>query len=838
MNDKRKKKITLCRISTNFRDSKYKASFKTLAIGLHLIRAYCLTNPRVCESYDIEVKAFHLKTETGLIISELLADNPSMIGFSSYQVDYIKTIEVAESIKAIRPEIIIVAGGPQFFDAEEELRRHEFIDIAIPFEGELTFEELLISNIEGRGVGTVRGLAYRKDGVICFSGPREELLDINKIPTVNTDEYLSEITDSVICQLSRGCSHACGYCAYAYDKYRELPMSRVREELSRIFAKKDIVRIIFADLDLAYGVDRFNELLDFLIEHNDRKVVIDGFWCSLPKISGCLAKMREAGFRTEFDISLQSVSDHVLKKSNRKWLSLKQMKDIIPKILEHFPQASVELILGLPGETPESFRNDHLTLFRHGIRGFNVFELMVLPGSEFYKRREELGLVWHDNVSYQLKSNPDFSETQMKEAKDFSTNFQILAWILHPSDMHLYEKWGMDIIAIADRIETLKAHCSADYDMGIVAAHVSEDAIDALTEFLENDFGFDSVKTKIINEYLHFRFKLDRFEIDAVRELLEGENKGTEPPVGRFIKLEATPDILQFLDIKRIGEGEGSGDSRGIRTVHAIFNHTERKIVLTEGGDPVFYGGFLEIASTVRNYPGILSELNPETHSKALYIIVRLAETGAVDRTRFEEFVSTHRVLSSILKQADFELLRKWGVVLNNISSINDNPSTINVSESKAEMTSAERLADLILCEYSIHDDKVSLFKEYIKIKHSTHEFEKRIRTENVKKNDGLIDEYLKYIVSREVLEMLGISEKRVEIGEDGKAVVFAVYNRKYGMAIYLSGKNNTGLERVLNAAMKNNTLEKISETVGIADTETKRMIFRMQEAGFFSRKK
>ena len=67
-----KQKVVLCRISPNFRDYKYKAKPVSLAIALHSLRSYCLDNSRIRDSYDIEIKTYHLKTETEKIIAGVL----------------------------------------------------------------------------------------------------------------------------------------------------------------------------------------------------------------------------------------------------------------------------------------------------------------------------------------------------------------------------------------------------------------------------------------------------------------------------------------------------------------------------------------------------------------------------------------------------------------------------------------------------------------------------------------------------------------------------------------------------------------------------------------------
>ncbi|MEW6203227.1 MAG: radical SAM protein [bacterium] len=564
-----KQKIILCKISPDFSDAGDNALPCTLALGLHYIRAYCLQNPAINNSFDIKIKTFRGQEKTKKIINSLEKEKPQLVGFSSYDVEYLKTIEVAEAVKKRLPETKIVVGGPQFYSAEEELRRHWFIDVAVPFEGELPFEDYLSSIIEGRAPETVRGIAFRKGGDVRYTGLLTEQVDLKKIPPIYDDELLDTVSGAIIYQTSRGCAHRCAFCSSAYDKYREFPLDQVKDDLDRMLSKPKIKRIIFADLDLAHNAERFKEILDFLIEHNKRQVLVDGFWSSLPKIEPYIGLMREAGFIREFGISMQSGALKPLKIARRQWLTVEHLRKVAPTIVKHFPDTRVEFILGLPGESPESFRESHYAVFECGIRKFLVVDLMVSPGSEFHERRKELGLEYRDDVSYRIKSTPDFSEEELQRAREFSKNFQILAWILQPSDLELYKKWGMNIIDIADRIKTLKDYCTDATEMGISFRQVREEAIDVVTELLESECGMARGKVKIINEYLHVKYKIYKFERDIKEFYKRQKIEGQLPLIPQFVKMKVSLETLGFLNIKQ-SDAEIGRDKKA--AIYAIYN--------------------------------------------------------------------------------------------------------------------------------------------------------------------------------------------------------------------------------------------------------------------------
>ncbi len=819
-----RKKVVICRVSPNFKDSKYRASYMSLALGAFSVRNYCMANPDIAARYDIEVKTFHVRTETEKIVSELTKDEPYMIGFSSYYVDYLKTIEVAAEVKKRLPRAMLIAGGPQFFDAPHQLSKHGFLDFVIPFEGELPFEELLMSLAAGRGPENVAGLAYRDtDGGVRFTGERHDFVDMNKIPPLHTDDFLERITDTAILQTSRGCAHACGYCAYSRDKYHEASLDRVLDELKRILDKPDIVHIIFADLDLAFDIERFNKLLDFFLARNDKRVMIDAFWCSLPKIAGSLGKMRAAGFRTEFDISLQSVSDEVLAISRRKWLLFPKMMEIVPQILWYFPTASVELILGLPGETLESFMNDHLRLFENGIRGFNAFELMLLPGSEFYERHEELGLEWRDEVTYNIKRSPTFTEEQLEEAKRFSTNFQILSWILQPEDVPLYRKWGIDMPGVAVRMTNLKEHSNAKYDMGITASEVSETAIDAFAGFLVAGEGFPPEKAEIIRKYVHFKYRISKFRMDCVLVELDKPEQSSASPVAQFMELPMPEGVDKFLSIESVPKRpENAGaESR----CFAVCVRGARKVVLTESADADRYRRLLEVSSAAGSVIEIPFSFRKDEHKNILDMMARLAELGLMNGDDFKEYMRAHSIFAAILKKGDYAILEKRGMEITDVSECAD--MVEGISENDLDF-----LLSYMAREYADEPERLHLLNEYMQVKFKTALFEKRRMEE---KRTGLIGGYVEFTAGADVLEMLNISGRRIEASGEGRTPVFAIYNPKFESAVFLSGRDNDMLRRLLETASVNGTESGALEAACLTKSaEAAKILTRLREAGFF----
>ena len=76
----------------------------------------------------------------------------------------------------------------------------------------------------------------------------------------------------------------------------------------------------------------------------------------------------------------------------------------------------VDLILGLPGDTPDSFR--HSMEYLHGSKLYTavqVFNLSILPGTAFRQEAPALGLTYQPRPPYYVLRTPDLSLENMVE---------------------------------------------------------------------------------------------------------------------------------------------------------------------------------------------------------------------------------------------------------------------------------------------------------------------------------------------------------------------------------------------------------------------------------------
>ena len=105
--------------------------------------------------YDAEqVKKFFRDNEEDIkrYAADMVKAGVRIIGFSVSAASWLSSIELAKRLKGIDNGLVVVFGGPLFFERryEDSILKEEAVDIVIPGEGEVTFCEL-VRTIEGNG---------------------------------------------------------------------------------------------------------------------------------------------------------------------------------------------------------------------------------------------------------------------------------------------------------------------------------------------------------------------------------------------------------------------------------------------------------------------------------------------------------------------------------------------------------------------------------------------------------------------------------------------------------------------------------------------------------------
>ncbi len=319
-------------------------------------------------------------------------NDPYIAAFSCsvWNMEYNKAL--AKLIKEKYPECIIIFGGHSVSENASLLKSENYIDYLMFGEGEETFCSFL-QNIDCQNAEQTPNIAYRHNAEIIIN-KRKFNNDISDYPSPYTSGVFDEIikahpqTDFLaVLETNRGCPYSCAYCDWcAGKKMRFFSTEKVLGEIDW-FSKNKIEYCFCADSN--YGMfERDIEIAEALV--NAKKKY------GYPKVfRPCYEKnsdervfkichlLNTEGMDKGATMAYQTLSDKALENIGRKNLTMAHFASLMKKYNEAEIPTYSELILGLPGETKESFCKGICKLLENGQHNsLSVYHCEMLPNSD------------------------------------------------------------------------------------------------------------------------------------------------------------------------------------------------------------------------------------------------------------------------------------------------------------------------------------------------------------------------------------------------------------------------------------------------------------------------
>jgi len=320
-----------------------------------------------------------------------------VVGFSTYVWNARISLEAARRLKRLDPQKLIIFGGPQVPDhAEAFLREHQFIDLVVHNEGERSFVELLDRWPERDWEG-MRGISYlAPDGQFVRAPPVERMRDLEELPSPFLNGMFDELIASNpdeqwigLWETNRGCPFQCTFCDWGSataGKVTKFEFDRLHGEL-HWFADRSIKYIFVCDAN--FGIQKRDvEIAQAVADIRQQTGFPHGFSVQNTKNATERAYqtqkiLADAKLNKGVALSMQSLDPVTLKNIKRDNISLETYFELARRFTADKVETYSDIILGLPGETYESFRNGVDKLIRLGQHNRIQFNnLTILPNAE------------------------------------------------------------------------------------------------------------------------------------------------------------------------------------------------------------------------------------------------------------------------------------------------------------------------------------------------------------------------------------------------------------------------------------------------------------------------
>ncbi|MBO5860002.1 MAG: radical SAM protein [Clostridia bacterium] len=352
------------------------------------IAAYAFDNDKIKESCSL---AGFVYTHMPLAEALDFVSNPFVVAFSCSVWNYEYNKALASAIKEKYPECAVIFGGHNVLRDFETFEECPAVDYLIYREGEEAFRALLLCLLEGKSPETVENLAFKKDGK--YFKTEEKAFCLSEYPS----PYLTGVFDSIISQdvnfsaileTNRGCPFKCSFCDWGTlgSRIRPFPMERIQAEIDWI-AAHSIEYVYCADGN--FGIlDRDEEIAEYIIETKRKTGFPKNFRVCFTKnrtdfVKKICMRFNKYGLDKAQTLSFQSLSPVVLENIGRKNISLEHFHTLMAEYSRCGISTSSELILGLAGETKESFTKGICNLLEYGQhKAIQVYTCDLLPNSE------------------------------------------------------------------------------------------------------------------------------------------------------------------------------------------------------------------------------------------------------------------------------------------------------------------------------------------------------------------------------------------------------------------------------------------------------------------------
>lgn len=327
--------------------------------------------------------------------------NPDVIGISMLTYGYLDTYKMIRGIKEKCPNIPIIAGGAHVSTLREDvLKSCGAIDLGFVRESEGSIVEFC----HGRDPFQIKGVLYRKNDKVIYTGDREYINDLDTLDWpkdygIDLNRYLSK---EILILTSRGCPYACIYC----------PISLAIGKRLRARSAKNVVDEI--EYWFRRGYRRYNVLDDNFTYYKERTIEI----CNEIKgrrLGGLflrcgngiradrvdrdvLKKMREVGF-VHVGYGVESGSDRVLK-TLKKGETIEEIEKAIRISVELGFDVSLFFVVGAPGETIEDVEDSIRVSLKYPVIESRFYNLIPYPGTELFE--------WIQDRKYFVRKPEDY----------------------------------------------------------------------------------------------------------------------------------------------------------------------------------------------------------------------------------------------------------------------------------------------------------------------------------------------------------------------------------------------------------------------------------------------
>ncbi len=386
------------------------AKFIHAAFGLRYLFANLgdLQPRAVIAEFDINLRPLD-------IAEALLARAPKIIGLGIYIWNVEETAKVIAAIKRVRPDIKIILGGPEVSYETEGQGIVALADHVITGEGDLKFAEVCQELL----------VAVRRDLPKIIPAELPDLARLALPYDLYTDADLAHRI--VYAEASRGCPFNCEFCLSSLDiPVRQVPLEKFLAAMQKLL-DRGLKQFKFVDRTFNLNIATSRAILEFfLVRHQPGnfyhfEMIPDRLPVELREI---IAKFPPGAL--QFEVGIQTFNPEIGALISRRQNYGRMADNFNFLRKENSVHLHADLIVGLPGETVESFAAGFDRLIALGPQEIQVGILKRLRGTPIVRHDAEWRMVFNAHPPYEILQNRLIDFALMQRLRRFARYWDLV----------------------------------------------------------------------------------------------------------------------------------------------------------------------------------------------------------------------------------------------------------------------------------------------------------------------------------------------------------------------------------------------------------------------------
>lgn len=403
----------------------------------------------------------------------LLAQNPKIIGFGVYVWNTTETAKVLTVIKRVRPNIIVVLGGPEVSYETEQQDIVQLADHVITGEADLKFAEVCrqlltpppASAIKPPAAGDrAANNAASLPRVIPATPPNFSEI-ILPYALYNAQDIAHRV---LYVEAWRGCPFSCEFCLSSLDvPVRAVDLERFLGEMQKLL-DRGARQFKFVDRTFSLNLKISRAILEFFHERHQPgnfyhfEMIPD----RLPEgLRDTIAKFPPAAM--QFEVGIQTFNPAVAQLISRRQ-NYAKLEDNLTWLRKHTGvHVHADLIAGLPGEDLDSFGAGFDKLVSLRPQEIQVGILKRLRGTPIARHDAKWEMIYHPQPPYEILQTKLIDFATMQRLRRFAKYWDLvgnsgnfiettpLIWSGKPSPFRAFLDWSDWLFSRTQRTDSI-----------------------------------------------------------------------------------------------------------------------------------------------------------------------------------------------------------------------------------------------------------------------------------------------------------------------------------------------------------------------------------------------